>query len=171
MSFQPTSKKEQRKGQMWRGGVWAIANRLSLHGTLESLAPFSFLGLETYALLAWLHAWTFCCPCDVPLSSVEFLRKIPACFAVWRETMFFCSCLSQRVRTTRSLLQGGGQDGTGWRGQGCRGRYQSERSLRGRPTCAHTPGPPSPLCIMARGRLVKGGVAFYLTCAVVLSRL
>lgn len=50
----------------------------------------------------------------VPLSAFKFLWKIPACFAVQRKIMFFCSRLSQGVRTTRSLS--GVEERVGWDG-------------------------------------------------------
>lgn len=103
----------------------------------------------------------------VPLSSVKFLWKIPACFAMLRETMLFCLCSSQRVRTTLSLsgVEGRMGQGGGWHGVTVDTKWEKPKRET---LCTHTPGPFSPVCIAARGRAVKGGKCLF-TGVVVLS--
>lgn len=91
----------------------------------------------------------------------SFFGKFQSASAVLRETMFFCLCLSQRVRTTLSLS---GVEG-GWHGATVDTKWEKPRRET---LCTHTPGSFSPVCIVARGRAGKGG-RYPSTCVAVLS--
>lgn len=95
---------------------------MSLHRTLwegvdtraESLARFRYLGLEICALLARLYLtnFVFSLLTSFCLQS-RFFGKFQPDFLCWeKETMFFCSCLNQRVRTALSLS--GVEERLGW---------------------------------------------------------
>lgn len=147
---------------MWREGLWMIWVSISLDGTpwgdvgtrAESVARFSYRGLEACTLLARLFLKNFVCSLLTSLClQLRFFGKFQPGFLCWEEgTMFFCSCLNQRVRTALSLS--GVEERLGWADwwHGGNSGYQSERHLRGRP-CAHTLLGPFLLCVCGKGEV------------------
>lgn len=99
--------------------------------TVESLALFSYLGLETCTLLAWLYLWTLCFPCLCPFvfSQVSLENSSLLCCTERNNVLLFMLPQSEDNTFSVGVEERMGWDG-GWHGQGWGGGnsgYQSER--------------------------------------------
>lgn len=113
--------------------------------TVESLALFSYLGLETCTLLAWLYLWTLCFPCLCPFvfSQVSLENSSLLCCTERNNVLLFMLPQSEDNTFSVGVEERMGWDG-GWHGRGWGGGNsgcQSERSLKERPCACVLLGP------------------------------